>query len=78
MGAWARGAIGPGPKGRAQDPGPNLDFGQFLMKFVDFMKIEKSRSEIPVIFPVVACLDLSYVSESRGFGFYQKHTFLRE
>ena len=32
---------------------------------------KKNRGEILVNFPVVACLDLSYMSESRGFGFYQ-------
>ena len=42
------------------------------------MKTKKNRSEIPVIFPVVSRPNLFYVSESRGFGFYQKHTFLRE
>ena len=34
----------------------------------DFLKTKKNRSEIASSFPAVARLDLSYVSENKGFG----------
>ena len=40
-----------------------------------FLKTKKNRSEIASSFPAVARLDLSHVSENKGFGNSQTPTF---
>ena len=62
-------------------------FGLFLKNPYFFLKTKKNRSEIASSFPAVARLDLSHVSENKGFGTsalmqtsayvqqYQKKTF---
>ena len=50
---------------------PHLFFEVYLGVFweiPDFLKTKKNRSEIASSFPAVARLDLSYVSENKGFG----------
>ena len=50
---------------------PHLFFEVYLGVFLrnpDFLKTKKNRSEIASSFPAVARLDLSHVSENKGFG----------
>ena len=49
-------------------------FGLFLRNPY-FLKTKKNRSEIASSFPAVARLDLSHVSENKGFGNSQTPTF---
>ena len=43
-------------------------FRSCFWEIPDFLKTKKNRSEIASSFPAVARLDLSYVSENKGFG----------
>ena len=43
-------------------------FRSFFEKSPIFLKTKKNRSEIASSFPAVARLDLSHVSENKGFG----------
>ena len=43
-------------------------FRSFFWEIPDFLKTKKNRSEIASSFPAVARLDLSHVSENKGFG----------
>ena len=43
-------------------------FRSFFWEIPDFLKRKKNSSEIASSFPAVARLDLSHVSENKGFG----------